>query len=171
MKNFIARYYVLLILIIIFAIPGVSALYFYKNPALLGAASTNKGQLLKPAIPVQAFNQLDKWHLVYWQPTICDANCEQVLEKLAKIRLALGRKLYYVDLNLLESVPHASGLDAFLQKADIKSFSQTIAFQKPAIFIANPEGQLILSYTPETLPKDIFHDLKLLVSHAEKGAS
>jgi len=174
MKNFIVRYYVLLILIVIFAIPGVTALYFYQNPALLGQMGTNKGQLLQPPYLIEALKQSDKWHLLYSHSGVCEANCAQTLEKLAKIRLALGRKLYHVELNLLENEAHiVSDLDVFLQKADIKKVTNNLpdSLKNPAIFIANPTGNLILSYTPETLPKDIFHDLKLLVSQAEKGSS
>lgn len=44
----ISKHYILLLLVLIFATPGIAALMFYKHPSWLGTAKINKGTLLNP---------------------------------------------------------------------------------------------------------------------------
>ncbi len=56
MKKKSNKYYVLLLLIITFAAPGVAAYLFYQHPGWLGMTKVNRGALLNPPV---ALNQLD----------------------------------------------------------------------------------------------------------------
>lgn len=168
---------VLILLALVFTLPGLAAVAFFKHPQWLGTTAVNRGELLSAPQQVSGLPDSSKWRLVLWQPKACNKDCRQQLDKLARIRLALGRRLYEVDEYLLspqgiEAVPH--------QWQDVLR-DQTIhvARQNPGgllgeharIFIASPDAHLILAYALNGKPDDIFHDLKRLLSsnQAKRG--
>jgi hypothetical protein len=169
MKKFLKRYYVIFILIILFAAPGFSAWYFFNHPELLGNTSTNKGKLLTPLVRLKALEPSTKWHLIFFTKNACEVQCTQQLEKIAKIRLALGRKLYEVDLNLV--IPTDRNVIPKTLLASINALGYRItksgqSLEKiPPVLIANPDGYLVLGFNKDTNPADIFHDLKHLISN------
>ena len=169
MKKFLARYYVIVILILLFAAPGISAWYFFKHPELLGKASTNKGQLFNLPVQMHALEKSTKWHLIFWIKNACDDQCMQQLDKLAKIRLALGRKLYEVDLDLVlaeDALPLPKNLVASIKERGFRVTRSVQSFlKKSPVLIASPDGYLILGFAKEANPADIFHDLKQLLSN------
>src|SRR5690606_23910729 len=95
------------LLILIFLAPGFAALILYKNPHWLGSVTTNRGRFLSPpvALPLEQA-ATKKWGLILWQPQTCKKICRQELDRLARIRLALGRRLYGVSQYLLVEKDH-----------------------------------------------------------------
>lgn len=169
MKNFFARYYVIFILIILFFSPGILAIYFFQHPELLGKSFTNKGHLLRPPVALSSLEKNSKWHLIFWAEQSCDDLCMQQLEKLAKIRLALGRKLYQVDLDLVlakNSSPLSERLLATIKELGFH-ITQTDTFlgNIAPVLIANTDAYLVLSFMEDANPADIYHDLKQLLSN------
>jgi hypothetical protein len=188
MKASHRRYAVLWLLALVFIAPGVAAYFFYTHPQWLGHATTNKGSLLTHPLFISSLketsvikpNALSKgltWKLVVWSPTACNEECINQLDKLARIRLALGRRLYHVTQELLlgANTPlPAPKLMAILQERDIhvvrlqeKEQRSTLP-AKITIFIANPENYLILAYQSTVKPDDIFHDMKHLLTTTDK---
>jgi hypothetical protein len=169
MKKFLTRYYVVFILIAVFSAPGLSAWYFFTHPDLLGKAATNRGQLLTPPVLLKPLEKSKKWHLIFFGGESCDNLCKQQLEKLAKIRLALGRKLYSVDLDLvlIDGAPAIS--KQFLEAIHDQGFHVTTAVwplkKVPVVLIANPDNYLILTFDLDVKPGDIFHDLSHLLNN------
>lgn len=175
-RNFL----ILILLALVFAAPGLTALLYYQNPQWLSAATTNKGELLTPPVllPNIAQNK-PKWRFVYWHPDRCEKTCLQEVDKLARVRLALGRHLYEVDeLLLLADQPQEIGQHFVnsLEEKDIGVLSLPLDLvknlavlgDKPKIFIASPQGYLVLAYGKETSPQDIYHDIKQLLNTTEK---
>lgn len=178
MKKHLLKYYILLLLAFMFAAPGIAAYIFYQHPAWLGASKVNKGTLLNPPFALQSLRGDAKWRIVFWNPGVCDQACLKQVNMLARVRLALGRKLYQVDqlLALSDSAfPISDTIKAILKEQDfqaiqlssdeINKISGTGLDSK--IFIANPDNYLILSYQPQVNPDDIYKDLKLLLNTAE----
>lgn len=174
------NYVVLLLLALVFMAPGLTAYLYYKHPQWLGTATTNKGELLQPPVLLTAINSNEKWRLLLWNPDDCGVTCLNQLDKLARIRLALGRRLYGVEQWLVltdgsKALPKS--LITSLREQDIhivhlsKEQRQSLASLKPEarVFIANPNSYLVLSYAPTANSQDIFHDLKQLLSTAEKS--
>jgi hypothetical protein len=170
------NYIVLLVLCVIFLAPGVSAYLFFAHPQWLNHATTNRGILLKPPVrlPVQGLAAA-KWTLVLWRPQACDKICIQQLNKLARVRLALGRRLYALQLVLLlndEVSAPLKDLTKTLKERDISISMLThhelkirnVLGDSPRIFIANPDHYLILSYATAIKPEDIYHDIKQLLT-------
>lgn len=162
-------------LIIVFVLPGIAAYIVYKNPSLLNAKSTNHGQFVKPPVLFSELPKSNKWHLVYYSAGNCREKCMGDLDKLARIRLALGRRLYDVDSYLLLS-RLAKNLTAEQERIlqDVNIFVLKFAADKQqykhvfindaAYFIINPEGYIILSFAADSPSDDIFQDLKKLVN-------
>ncbi len=174
-----------LLLALLFFAPGLTAMYFYQHPQWLSGHSTNKGNFVNPALPISSLNKLHtstkltanmpKWHVVLWRPDACDETCVTQLEQLARVRLALGRRYYEVDEVLLMgelSTPLSSELKAKLGEQTIEAVylpqmeSEALAKESPGqrIFIANPQGFLVLSYAVTAESDDIYHDLKQLLT-------
>ena len=179
MKKQVTRYYILLLLATMFAAPGISAYLLYQHPNWVGSTKVNKGALLSPPITLNALGNQAKWQIIFWSPDACKQTCLKQLDMLARVRLALGRKLYLVDQQLILGDEH-SALNEKIKSAlkerdfhvtqlsgDDKIKLNTIS-SEPQIFIANPDNFLILSYQSQVNPEDVYKDLKLLLSTTEK---
>ncbi|WP_454782977.1 hypothetical protein [Legionella sp. WA2022007384] len=180
MKKQASKYYILVLLVVIFVTPGVAAYLFYQHPSWLGATRVNKGTLLNPPIMVNALEGKSKWRIVFWSPEACDQVCMKQLDLLARIRLALGRKLYQVDqwLLLSDKAPSLSPeQQTYLKEIDFKVAKLSAAevvtkdalLSETNVFIADPGNYLILSYTSQVNPNDVYKDLKLLLNTTEKS--
>ncbi|WP_131781053.1 hypothetical protein [Legionella gresilensis] len=173
------NYVTLLILTLIFVFPGAAAYLFYTHPHWLQGQSINKGELLNPPELLENIHEQPKWRLVLWIPHDCKKNCLTQIDKLARIRLALGRRLLNVDeliiMNDQNQFPYS--LNDRLHEQDIHLLLISKAQQDRQkkldnhmrIFIANPNNYLVLAYKPATSPEDIFHDLQKLLHANEKG--
>ncbi len=163
----------LLLLVFLFATPGLSAYFLYFHPHWLSSATTNKGQFLKPPVLLDGLGASSKWRLVLWSPTACEKACLAQLDKLQRVRLALGRRLYDVDLNLLQpanasplkmvKMLQEPGIAVMTLSAD-ESTRLLALYKQPELFIANQEHYLVLAYSLTAKPDDVFHDIKLLLA-------
>lgn len=169
-------YFILLLLALMFIMPGLTAYLLYLHPTWL-EGRTNRGNLLRPPVLLPKAIGKEKWRIVFWQPGDCHEACLKQLDKIARVRLALGRHLYKVDLWLIsDSIETLSGASTrWLHEQAIQimkwpwnkfPFDET---QKGRVFIISPESYIILSYPKEAKPDDIFHDIKHLVTVTEKS--
>lgn len=168
-------------LLLVFMAPGILAVVFYFNPAWLSGLPTNKGQLMHATKPLNILNNAtDKWHLVVWCPSGCDNDCLKALDEMARVRLALGRRLYDVDLWQLlgEKQVACDKVPAdFLKKNAIKSRllskaeqAEHVIFQAGAkVFLVDPNQYVVLQYGAENKPADVFQDLKRLLNTREQA--
>lgn len=178
MTKQLTKFNLLLILALLFAAPGISAYFFYKHPDLLGSSRVNKGTLLNPPFLLNGLDKSTKWRLILWSPTGCSDLCMKQLDQLARVRLAMGRKLYQVELWLILG-DKAPAMDdqtqALLDKEDFhivqsstaSTINLSVLTTKAQLFIANPDNYVILSYLPKANPEDIYKDLKLLLNSSE----
>jgi hypothetical protein len=169
------NYLILLLLALIFAAPGITAYTSYLHPQWFLVNTTNKGELLNPPLLfADIADSKPNWRLIYWYPDNCQAACLQEVDRLARIRLALGRHLYEVDEWLVvakESQQIEKTMEKTLHEHDIHMMrissarvkSLPVFGNKPKIFIANSNGYLVLAYKENTKPQDIYQDLKQLL--------
>lgn len=208
MKTVRHNYVVLLMLGLVFAAPGIFAYLFYNHPDWLGAKTTNKGVLLHPPVVLPSTLAIkggghqemvddhlgdiaknhaigysepvgSTWELVLWSPVSCETACVELLDRLARIRLALGRHLYEVKSQLWLG-PHATELSQGLMKAldhqdmDWLRLSEkerqalSILPNRFQFFIVNPSHYIVLSYPSSVKPEAIFHDIKQLLNSTQK---
>lgn len=172
------NYLILAFLVFLFAAPGIFAYFFYKHTDLLASDTINKGLLLNPPVLVSEPSLTSKWSLVLWNPGDCKKTCTEQLDKLARIRLALGRRLYNVDINLFlgpNSAPLPSSLLALLNEQAIhvvqysaENHTQLQSLPDDSkVYIMNPEHFLILSYALDAPSEDMFQDIKHLLKTKE----
>lgn len=179
MKKRASEYYILLVLVIMFAAPGIAAYMFYQHPSWLGATRVNKGTLLHPPLILDVLKGKPKWRIIYWSPGPCDKACLAQLDVLARLRLALGRKLYQVDQWLIlgdrapalseQSESRLKEIDfqwTRLTASEVKAKGTILSDAK--VFLADPGNYLILSYSSQVDPGDVYKDLKLLLNSTEK---
>ena len=172
------KYYTLAFLVLIFAAPGIAAFVFYNNPTWLGTARTNKGQLLAHPIALTSVEKKEKWRVILWSSGDCDQNCINQLDMLARMRLALGRKLYLVDQLLLVNKTDAVNSATLANELKARDFKIQMASavdkqeleqvsSKSQIFIMDPDNYVVLAYDTDVKPGDIYKDLKLLLTTYE----
>ena len=178
MKKQLSKYYVVLILLILFTAPGVTAYLFYTHPSWLGSTRINKGVLLPKPVALTSIEGKAKWRLLLWTPGTCEQECLQQLDILARVRLALGRKLYQVEQKLVLGEEQSEQLATIKQELDDKDIQISTLSEldkqqlqqlssKPKIFIMNPDNYLVLSYKSGVKPNDVYKDLKVLLSATE----
>jgi hypothetical protein len=179
MKKQVTKYYILLLLATMFAAPGIAAYVLYQHPDWVASTKVNKGTLLSPPVTLSSLGNQSKWQIIFWSPGACKQTCLKQLDMLARVRLALGRKLYQVDQQLLLVDEHSALTKKTKSALKERDFHITRLSEDdkiklnalssdPQIFIANPDNFLILSYQSQVNPEDVYKDLKLLLSTTEK---
>lgn len=173
------RYFILMLLALVFIAPGLLAVFFYHHPEWMGNRLTNKGTLLNPPIQMAFPGDGSKWRLILWRPEGCEKRCLQQLDQLGRVRLALGRRLYQVESWLLygdAENPLSEAVAEMLQEADIHSLkyqpnkagSESVLPNHAEIYLMNPAGFLVLAYQTTTKPDHIYHDLKRVLNIKEQ---
>ena len=166
---------VLFFLIILFVAPGFLAYVFYLNPSWLGNVTTNQGVFLPPNTSLHVFPDKHVYRMVLWNEGACNQDCIFELDKIARVRLALGRRYYDVESWLLQgehSPVLSSEVQAGLLAQDIhikRLNEHETEIIKPLehtanLFIVAPNQHFILGFKQNSKPDEIFHDLKHLLT-------
>ncbi|QBR85067.1 hypothetical protein E3983_12330 [Legionella israelensis] len=182
MKNRLShRLIIPALLFLLFTAPGLVAIFLYKNPKLIPIGTSNKGQLLQSSVKMVPLGDSAKWKLLYWGFDRCEKDCLQQLDKLARIRLSLGRHFYEVETWLLldadATIPTEEGLNQIKKQntgfytlsSKNDALRKTLQLQ-PKILLVSPNLDLVLSYPVKGSPDDIYKDLKHLLALPGKGS-
>lgn len=158
----------LIILTVLFFIPFFLALWIYESGWFRHLTLTNQGKLMNQEVRVFDASQEKTWRLVYVVDHNCDAACLKSLDTLARVRLALGRRLYHLSLWLFisdASTQQPENLVETLKNMDIhiKTLAKRPAsLEKSSVWVVNDEGEVVLTYPDTAKPKAIYADLKRL---------
>jgi hypothetical protein len=164
----------LICLIAVFMLPMLGAYFFKKHPSWLGAnQTTNYGTWVKAKIIWSKRSNQRPWKLVYWHPNPCDDQCFATLNQLAKIRLAMGRKLYDLDIFLYTNEKNelkSQDLES-MQKQDLslayanqqQGSIWKSAFSQESIVLVSPENQVLMMYPQDFIAKKMYNDLQRLI--------
>ncbi len=164
-----------------------------------GAGSGSHGDLFQPARPLEnvvltdAYGQaLDgslfqgHWTLVYIGSRQCDELCRDRLYFTRQIRTAMGREIHRVQrLYLLPEWPSGEALEARLEghpditaavpqaRRDWLEQFRHENGEHPVganrIYIVDPLGNIVMSFSPEVDPRDIRDDLNHLLRVSRIG--
>ncbi|WP_367608205.1 hypothetical protein [Legionella sp. W05-934-2] len=168
----------LALLFLLFILPGCLAALLYQHPQWLVGQTSNKGQLVSPLIKLDSLTQ-KKWHLLLVSDQQCSGRCLAMLDKLARVRLALGRLSREVDLRLMVTDPSLLP-DKIIQNQmkDMAMTSQILSSTDrenlsirnylKGLFIVDPHNFMVLYYPLNAQQKSIFKDLKHLIKLAEQ---
>jgi cytochrome oxidase Cu insertion factor (SCO1/SenC/PrrC family) len=185
-------------LLLVFALPSVSAWFFYLNPQYMPSGRSNQGELIQPSIPFPGdieLRQLDglafnsdslagKWTMLALYAKGCDDNCQARMTDLQQIRLALGESSLAVErLLVLKDAPPAEELQQLsrrFQGMQIAITSDQLTTLNPdpldadnRIYLLDPMGQLMMRYAQNAPAKAILKDMERLMKASKnwiKGA-
>ena len=163
------------------------------------AGSTNHGDLVTPprplpelSLPLAGGGSSDakllhgKWTLIYVGDGQCDARCREALTLIRQTRLALGDDMSRVQRVFVATAQccdqqyldkEHEGLVTLLgDDAATKQFldvfpaaAETPAQHSGRIYIADPLGNLMMSYPPTAAPRGLLDDLKKLLRLSHIG--
>lgn len=160
-------------------------------PALLG--TSNRGTLVSPPLAlaemevraelagVPDYTALPPmWSLLVAIDGACDDACRQHLYQTRQVRIALGRETDRVRRLLLVNAEGIElGLREWLQRehgdllilhapADqvARLRAEVGGVVQPAYFIVDPQGWLMMAYSPRQDPRDLLADMKFLLKYS-----
>lgn len=162
---------IFIILIFIFGLPLIAAQFLYNYHDKFHYQTNNRGNFLKPPLFIKELTTSDRnplWQMLYVINQDCDESCANNLYKMRQIRLALNQDQNKArGIIFLQTEVSHPALDAYLKKDySMIQFMMQIDGTHLAenhLYLADPKGNVILSYTDKTNPKDILKDLKHLI--------
>jgi len=183
----------------LFVAPLLLAFAIYYGSNWRPTSTTNKGELITPAIPLPAITLTkadgtatdakflrDTWTLVFIGAGDCDATCRTALDNTRNARLLLGKdsprvsrvfvysgaccdKAYFSTEQVgLSTV----SIDGDAGQSLLKLFpagTAGSALDARRTYIVDPLGNLMMSYAPGVDPRDIYQDLKKLLTLSHIG--
>jgi len=131
----------LLLMMLVFIAPFLISVWTLQNADDLNNRA--KGEWLSETVHVPA-TATNTWQLL-WKPSVCTDNCEDLQNRLFKLKLALGK-----HQTEMEIITAGSELDG----------------QSQSLFVADRKGLVLLAYdaNQDGLYK-VFKDLKVLMKH------
>lgn len=164
----------LFILIVIFLLPVIAAHYaFHHASHYFSDKGTNYGKFVANSITWQAGNNPRPWQLILKVENQCQPDCLEILDKLSRLRLSMGRKLYNLDLvlllpaaqfptpKLISQLDNQNILWTVLGDEDASKWKQDLRGEMILLF--GPEHRAVLKYPKLFESKKMAHDLQLLI--------
>jgi hypothetical protein len=183
----------LLIVAAMFFVPVAIAFTLYYGKLWRPASSSNKGELIEPARPLEVagLHRVDgspasadvfigKWTLLYIGDGGCDDACRKALVFARQSRLALNNEMTRVQRVFLATGnccatdyfaaehPGLIALDASSPEA-AKLLAQFPAAREDSLFIVDPLGNLMMRHDASHTSKDLLSDLKKLLKLSHIG--
>ena len=166
---------ILILLSLIFILPGLMGYVFFTNAHWLKQSTTNRGQFVPSPTQISNLPNTPTWHLILWYPSACASECLVQLDALRRLQLALGRHFYEVQLDLLQPELTPKPVPDILQHlmqshihhvalSESNPALSTALPQSSRVFIANRSHDLILFYTKPDDLKAIFSDIHHLLT-------
>jgi hypothetical protein len=161
--------------------PFAAALFIYYGPFGLTWLPQLPGnrELLTTSVPLpQSFRGSaaapDAWQLIYARMTPCEQQCAQDLGRLHQVHLALGRDssrvrrvLWHVgSLPVEDPELTAFSLDDVLGRGLVDALGAE-RMAEGRVYVADPRGELILSYPPDVEQKELLRDLERLLAGSD----
>lgn len=119
-----------------------------------------------------------KWILLYAGPSTCSTTCKKTLYQLQQIHIATGKdqsRVLRVQLTFDTPSFKAPGmLNLSVKEQEFAEFIKNLpikmlALSRGAIYLVDPLGNVILSYTLDANPSGILKDLKHLLGVSQIG--
>lgn len=163
---------ILSVLFLVFSLPPLAAWWFYQHPSRWLSSKLNHGHLVNPPVQMKTLAQPHVWQLIYLSKQNCDSACQNKLEQLAKIRLALGRHMVGLGMVLLAPEPRRPLLKR-LQDMDVRWVKMNERYlqelsntpspnQQDSFWLMDSSGWLVMTYPQDARPKAMYADLKRL---------
>jgi cytochrome oxidase Cu insertion factor (SCO1/SenC/PrrC family) len=187
------------VLIAVFFAPlAVAFLLYYGVEGWRPHGNTNNGELIAPrplpqlALPTAQGAMTDaellrgKWSLIYVGDGACDARCREALVLIRQTRLSLNDDMSRIQRIFLATgtccdqpyldrehkgviTIRADDPDAARLLQEFPLYDAVPLPQAGRIYIVDPLGNLMMSYSPQARPKGLLEDLKKLLRLSHIG--
>jgi hypothetical protein len=188
---------VLLVLLLFFA-PLATAFLLYYSGTWRPSGTTQNGDLIHPARPLPVVSLRDDqgnalakeflqhlWSLIYVGDGQCDTRCRAALADMQRARELLGKDILRVQSVFLATANCCDG--AFLHStfpklivaraddqaapllAQFPSYSNVPVATSGRIYIVDPLGNLMMSYSADATGIGMYNDLKKLLDLSHIG--
>jgi hypothetical protein len=159
--------------------------------------SYNHGELVLPPRQIDDHNLSDpsdprggtlygKLSLVYFVESSCDLRCDQALYSMRQIRLAMNNNAHRLQRVLIavtsgvevltaeQQVKYEGQLALMPTKAEAQALITKFNFGmdpigRDRLYLVDPLGNLMMSYSPDSDPAGIIKDLKRLLKYSRIG--
>jgi cytochrome oxidase Cu insertion factor (SCO1/SenC/PrrC family) len=178
---------------------GIAFWLYYGPAGWRPAGGTNKGDLVEPARPLPAISLpradgtqtgagflRDKWTMLYVGDGACDARCRKALYLTRQSRIALNKdmdrlqRVFLVTGNCCDRAflaqEHPDLVVALLEGPDaarllepIPAYSDGPVGRAGRIYLVDPLGNLLMSYSAGAPDKALLTDLKKLLRLSHIG--
>jgi len=172
----IKKTYTLSLLLFVILVPAITAYLFYFNPKWLNYGKY-RGEILPTPVLLQDLHRTAQWRLVLWVPGQCEELCQQQLLALARVHHAADRFLYDVVIVVLQSdsapplatydVKTLEKLGLIYQRSSITARDIINRYEQSEMFIVNRQNYAILRFNQQASARDIYHDLRQLITSNE----
>lgn len=145
---------------------------------------TNQGQLLEQPLTLEEIglekSEIKQWFVIYSLPDNCDEHCQQTLMGIEHAYLALGRETPRVTPIALSNSPFNAEQLQYINDKHWRVIDTPVAAQttlsSSQIYVADPLGNIVLTYTQPASIDDIpafgkamLSDLKKLLKYSRIG--
>jgi len=168
-----------LVALVCFGPFAVALLIYYAAPSLLPQLPGSR-ELLATPVPLPeewraSGEAAGAWQLIYARITPCEQQCAQHLGRLLQVQLALGRDQNRVRRVVwhVGSLPELGRSDLTKQSLDDSAGRGVVAalgaerMVGGRVYVADPRGEVILSYPPDVEQKELLRDLKRLLAGSD----
>lgn len=163
----------------------VAYIVFFKFPDLAPTSRTNEGTLISP--PVQGGEIIpanSRWTLLIAVDQDCDKICQEVLYLSRQIHISLGKNTPRVQRVVLTQGELSTSFKALLETEHGNARVQDIQDSEFAnelkqaigdellhsmVFLMDPNGNVMMFYSPDKGGKPMLKDLKLLLKLSNIG--
>ena len=189
----------IIVLVFMFISPVILSWYVFNYTDFLEARGvSNKGELIEPPRPLGDLALIDplnderkdslfgKWTLAYVTQS-CEKTCLNNVYRMRQIHIAMDKHSLRVQKALLlteQSIDELKeklvdfrgqqifdteviGANALLKQFQLSETDKPL--EAARIYIIDPLGNLMMSYQPDTNPRDIYTDLKKLLRGSRIG--
>ena len=175
------RWQLILILMMVIG-PMALATFMYKLQFWVPDSRSYHGEMIgngqtRADIGVQTDEQ--RWQLLVTAPTVCAADCQQLVYLARQLQISLGRDASRASHALASAQPVSAEYETKLNveypqlqryPLDLPTFSKGAAAPGDAqLWIVDPHGNLVLRYDAKVKGKDLLNDLRLLLKLSNIG--
>lgn len=175
------RWQLILILMMVIG-PMALATFMYKLQFWVPDSRSYHGEMIgngqtRADIGVQSDE--DRWQLLVTAPTVCAADCQQLVYLARQLQISLGRDASRASHALASAQPVSTEYEAKLKAEypqlqryplDLTTFTKDAAAPGDAqLWIVDPHGNLVLRYNARVKGKDLLNDLRLLLKLSNIG--
>lgn len=133
--------------ILVFALPMMTAWFLFYFPDFLGGSTVNHGTLMSPVIQTKA-DSAHRWQVIYVPAGQCGKSCVETDQKLQQMVKLLGHNSRRVLTRRQPALAH-----------------QPVG----RIYLVDPIGNIFMYYASSADPVDVYRDLKHLLNISQIG--